>query len=79
MRPDFVKLDISLIHDIDRDPHRQQLTHGLKAFAHAAGALLIAEGVESGAERVELARLGVPFGQGYYFGRPAPASSWGGR
>jgi len=79
MRPDFVKLDISLIHDIDRDPHRQQLTRGLKSFAQAAGALLIAEGVESGAERAELARLGVPFGQGYYFGRPAPASSWGGR
>jgi EAL domain-containing protein (putative c-di-GMP-specific phosphodiesterase class I) len=78
MRPDFVKLDISLIRDIDMDAHRQQLVRGLKAFAHAAGGVLIAEGIESTSEREILARLGVPFGQGYLFGWPAPAGSWGG-
>jgi PAS domain S-box-containing protein len=76
MRPDFVKLDISLIRDLDMDTHRQQLVHGLKAFAHAAGGVLIAEGIESPSERDVLARLGVPFGQGYLFGRPAPAANW---
>jgi PAS domain S-box-containing protein len=76
MRPDFVKLDISLIRDLDMDTHRQQLVHGLKAFAHAAGGVLIAEGIESPSERDVLAKLGVPFGQGYLFGRPAPASVW---
>jgi PAS domain S-box-containing protein len=79
MRPDFVKLDISLIRDLDMDAHRQQLVHGLKAFAHAAGGVLIAEGIESPSERHVLARLGVPFGQGYLFGRPAPATTWGSR
>jgi EAL domain-containing protein (putative c-di-GMP-specific phosphodiesterase class I) len=78
MRPDFVKLDIALIRDIDTDSHRQQLVRGLKAFAHAAGGVLIAEGIESPSERATLAMLGVPFGQGYLFGRPAPAGSWGG-
>jgi EAL domain-containing protein (putative c-di-GMP-specific phosphodiesterase class I) len=76
MRPDFVKLDISLIRDLDMDTHRQQLVHGLKAFAHAAGGVLIAEGIESPSERDVLAKLGVPFGQGYLFGRPAPAATW---
>ncbi|MFN8632093.1 MAG: PAS domain S-box protein, partial [Chloroflexota bacterium] len=55
MRPDFVKLDISLIRDLDMDSHRQQLVHGLKAFAHAAGGVLIAEGIESHSERDALA------------------------
>ena len=77
MRPDFVKLDISIVRDIDLSAHSQQLVQGLKAFAHAAGGVLIAEGIESPAERETLARLGVPFGQGYLFGRPAPAPSWG--
>lgn len=79
MRPDFVKLDLSLIRDIDADAHRQQLVRGLKAFAHAVGGVLVAEGIESKAERDTLARLGVPFGQGYLFGRPANGSSWSGR
>ncbi len=78
LRPDFIKLDLALIRDIDRDAHRQQLVRGLKAFAHAAGGVLIAEGVESIAERGTLIGLGVPFGQGYLFGRPAPAASWNG-
>ena len=62
-RPDFVKLDKGIVRNVDVDTWGQQLIHGLKNFARAAGGALIAEGIESAAERDTLARLGVPFGQ----------------
>lgn len=72
LKPDFVKLDLALVRGIDTDPARQALTVGLCHFAARTGAVLIAEGVESTAEADTLRGLGVPFGQGYLFGRPAP-------
>jgi EAL domain-containing protein (putative c-di-GMP-specific phosphodiesterase class I) len=45
-------------------------------FARQSDCLLVAEGIETEAERLALRLLGVPFGQGFLFGRPAPAESW---
>ena len=73
LRPDYVKLDRSLVHAIGRDPARQALVAGLVHFGARTGATLIAEGVESEAEARALDQLGVPFAQGYHLGRPAPA------
>jgi EAL domain-containing protein (putative c-di-GMP-specific phosphodiesterase class I) len=73
LQPDFVKLDIGLVHNIDTDPARQALAAGLRHYADQTGTTLIAEGVETLAERDALARLGVPLAQGYLFGRPGPA------
>ena len=74
LRPDFVKLDIGLVRDIDADPARQALAAGLRHYAEETGNTLIAEGVETTAECSTLRRLGIPLGQGYLFGRPAPAT-----
>jgi EAL domain-containing protein (putative c-di-GMP-specific phosphodiesterase class I) len=74
LAPDFVKLDISLVRDIDQDPGRQAMVAGLAAFAQRAGCELIAEGVESAAELSELRSLGVTSAQGYLLGRPAPST-----
>lgn len=76
LRPRYVKLDLQLVRGVDGDPARQAMIAGMVFFARDAGCLLIAEGVETPAERDALRRLGVPFGQGYLFGRPAPASHW---
>ena len=73
LAPSHVKLDRALITRIDTDPARQALVAGLVHFAEAIGAVLIAEGVETVAERDALMGLGVRFGQGYLLGRPAPA------
>jgi EAL domain-containing protein (putative c-di-GMP-specific phosphodiesterase class I) len=73
LQPDFVKLDIGLVRNIDTDPARQALAAGLCHYADQTGTTLIAEGVETPAERDALARLGVPLAQGYLFGRPGPA------
>jgi EAL domain-containing protein (putative c-di-GMP-specific phosphodiesterase class I) len=71
VRPQFVKLDRGLIAGIALDPIRQALAAGLLHFAHALGATLIAEGVETEAERLALHALGITTGQGFLFGTPA--------
>ncbi len=74
LAPSHVKLDRALITRIDSDPARQALVTGLVHFAEAIDATLIAEGVETPAERDALLLLGVRYGQGYLLGRPAPAA-----
>jgi len=71
LRPDFVKLDIGLVRGVDADPGRQAIVVAMGHFARASGCLLIAEGVETAAEAATIAALGVDFGQGYWYGRPA--------
>ena len=72
LRPAFVKLDISLVQNIDGDQLRQALVAGLVYFAERSGCHLIAEGVESEEEASALVRLGVELAQGFLFGRPQP-------
>ena len=72
LRPDTIKLDISLVRAVHQDPVRRALARSLVGFAHEIGAALIAEGVETEAERGALDHLGVVYGQGYLWGRPRP-------
>jgi EAL domain-containing protein (putative c-di-GMP-specific phosphodiesterase class I) len=70
LRPQFVKLDLTLVRNIDTDPARQAMVAGMAHFARKAGCELIAEGIETPEELAELVRLGADFGQGYLFGKP---------
>ena len=70
--PDFVKLDIGLVRQIDTDPARQAFVSGMDYFASRTGCALIAEGVETKGERDMLRTLSVPLAQGFLLGRPAP-------
>jgi EAL domain-containing protein (putative c-di-GMP-specific phosphodiesterase class I) len=72
LRPDMVKVDISLTRDIDNDRAKRALTSALISFADEMGMAIIAEGIETLAELETLVSLGVPFGQGYYLAEPAP-------
>ena len=72
LRPDFVKLDIGLVREIDHDDVRQALVAGIVYFAKKSGCRLIAEGIETAGERDQLRALGVDLGQGYLLGRPGP-------
>ncbi len=76
LRPDFLKLDISLVRAIEVDRTRQALVVGLVRFAGELHSQTIAEGVETEQELATLRRLGVRLGQGYLLARPAPASRW---
>jgi EAL domain-containing protein (putative c-di-GMP-specific phosphodiesterase class I) len=71
LRPDKIKLDMSLTRDIHKDNARASLAAALATFARKTDAILIAEGVETEAELAALRELDVPQCQGYLLGRPA--------
>lgn len=72
LAPEFIKLDRALIDGIEADTSLQALAAGLTSFAQRIGATIIAEGIERAPEVEMLAELGVCYGQGYFFARPAP-------
>jgi EAL domain-containing protein (putative c-di-GMP-specific phosphodiesterase class I) len=76
LAPDFVKLDLSLVRDIDTDVARQAMATALVSFAAKSGITVVAEGIETEAELATLISLGVTTGQGYFVGRPAAAAAW---
>ncbi|MFA9444802.1 EAL domain-containing protein [Egicoccus sp. AB-alg6-2] len=71
LRPDLVKLDRSLVQDLDLDPARRVLLRALGEITDGIDAWLLGEGVETLGELDELVSIGVPLGQGYLLGRPA--------
>lgn len=70
-RPDFVKIDIDLIRDIDVDPTRQIIVESVVSLCLKLGIIPIAEGVETAGERESLASMGIDLMQGFLFARPA--------
>lgn len=70
LRPEIIKLDMSLTRDIDKDPHRRALARAMIAYSHDVGSIITAEGVETEAELRTLQSLGVDKAQGFYLGRP---------
>ncbi|GGC00366.1 sensor domain-containing phosphodiesterase [Cellulomonas carbonis] len=72
LRPDLVKIDMSLVHGLDGDPVRRALVSAITGLAEQIGADVVAEGVETTGEREALVGLGVRLGQGYLFQRPTP-------
>lgn len=75
LRPDIVKLCITVTRRLARGPRMLALVRETVATIRAAGAVALAEGVET-AEQARLARAcGCALAQGYYFGRPREASA----
>jgi hypothetical protein len=71
-----VKVDIGLVRGVNADLTRQALIVALLHFARSTDCHVVAEGIETEAERAVLEKLEVEFGQGYLFGRPAEATTW---
>lgn len=70
LRPDFVKIDRSLVRTIENSPTRRALLSTLTHYAHQIGAHVIAEGLETRDELATVIEMGVPYGQGYLLGKP---------
>jgi EAL domain-containing protein (putative c-di-GMP-specific phosphodiesterase class I) len=70
--PDFIKLDRSLVRDIDRSVARQDMIRALNRLCEDLEVESIAEGIETAAEAAVCRGLGCRFGQGFLFGRPEP-------
>jgi EAL domain-containing protein (putative c-di-GMP-specific phosphodiesterase class I) len=71
--PDLVKLDMSLVRGIDSDPARQELVGTMTSACREMGLSIVAEGIETVAERELLVSLGCDLLQGFLFGKPGPA------
>jgi EAL domain-containing protein (putative c-di-GMP-specific phosphodiesterase class I) len=71
LRPDIVKLDISLIQN---HPSRMsgEVMNGVCAYAEQTGATILAEGIEHEGHLLAAQTLGATLAQGWHFGRPAP-------
>jgi EAL domain-containing protein (putative c-di-GMP-specific phosphodiesterase class I)/cellulose synthase/poly-beta-1,6-N-acetylglucosamine synthase-like glycosyltransferase len=71
-RPTFLKLGLESIEGVETETARQAAIRALVGFADQHGCTVIAEGIETAAQRDALVACGVPFGQGFYLGKPVP-------
>ena len=69
---DYLKIDQSFVRNLERDSNDMALCEAIIVMAHKLGLKVIAEGVESLAQRDFLTRAGCDYGQGYLFSRPVP-------
>ena len=70
LQPQVVKIDMSIVRNIDQEPRKQRLVDLLVKFGDATGAQVLGEGVETQAEARTLKECGIHLMQGYLFGRP---------
>lgn len=70
-QPDIVKIDMDLVRGIDAHRPRRAIVRHLLGLCEEMGIHVVAEGVETPAERDCLADLGVRYLQGWLFARPA--------
>jgi len=70
---DTLKIDRSLIADMERSESTRYVIESIIKMAHHLGLSVTAEGVESEPQSQILQNLGCDLGQGYLFGRPVPA------
>lgn len=70
LQVEFVKIDCSLIRDIDQNPTKRALLETLVDFCAKVGSRIICEGIESVEELKVLIDLGCNYGQGYLLARP---------
>ncbi|SNY67801.1 EAL domain-containing protein [Paractinoplanes atraurantiacus] len=72
LRPAFLKLGVDSLEGVEHQTARQAAIRALVEFAEQHGCTVIAEGIETAAQRDALVACGVPFGQGFYLGKPVP-------
>ncbi|HEY9577319.1 MAG TPA: EAL domain-containing protein [Pseudobacillus sp.] len=72
IKPDFIKLDKSLIRFIDMRSDQQNILRLLVDVSERSGSKLVAEGIERPEEIEYLTAAGIHYGQGYAIGKPAP-------
>lgn len=69
--PDIVKFDPTLVRDLDSSPTKRRLVASMTRLCGDLGMQVVAEGIETEAERDVLADIGCDLMQGFLFARPA--------
>ena len=72
LSPRYIKVDLSIIRDIDTNADKQQIVENIVAYAHKRGMKIVAEGLETPEEIRAVLELEVDLLQGFYLGRPEP-------
>lgn len=67
--PDIIKLDRSIVAGVAEDAVLRTLAQSLVSFGHGAGAVVVAEGIETEQDAAVLRSAGVDYAQGWYFAR----------
>jgi EAL domain-containing protein (putative c-di-GMP-specific phosphodiesterase class I) len=70
LEPEVVKLDMTLIRDIEKSETKRKLVASMIDVCHDLGVLVVAEGIETVSERTVLVDLKCDLLQGYFLGRP---------
>jgi hypothetical protein len=73
---DTLKIDRSFVRDLTTDPSDLAITEAIIAMAHKLDINVVAEGIETDAQRERLADAGCDFGQGYLFSPPLPEDAF---
>ncbi|NIK76969.1 EAL domain-containing protein (putative c-di-GMP-specific phosphodiesterase class I) [Paenibacillus castaneae] len=71
LRPDYLKVDRSIIQNIHQDEMKEHILYTLIQLAAKMDISIIAEGIELDAELAKVRELGIEYAQGYLLGRPA--------
>jgi EAL domain-containing protein (putative c-di-GMP-specific phosphodiesterase class I) len=71
---DIVKIDRSFLRDLHGDEHNAAIIRTVVSLGRSLKLDVVAEGVETADQALYLSALGCPFGQGYLFGKAAPAA-----
>jgi len=72
LTPEFIKVDRAFVKGIDQDSARQNMLRAFQTIALDMNARIIGEGLDTLEELRTLGELGIQFGQGWLFGKPAP-------
>lgn len=72
LRPDYLKVGHSLLHNVQSDPIRRNLVGLVAGCSRSINAITIAEAIETEEQRQVCLDLGIELGQGYFFAAPAP-------
>jgi EAL domain-containing protein (putative c-di-GMP-specific phosphodiesterase class I)/CheY-like chemotaxis protein len=74
LKPQYLKIDMSIIRDCDHDDHKRRLIELLCRFGETSSARVIAEGIETTGEAATVSEAGAHMLQGFLLGRPQLAS-----
>ncbi|MEA1989850.1 MAG: EAL domain-containing protein [Pseudomonadota bacterium] len=72
---DYIKVDGSLIRDIDQDDHAAIISSTIISFAQALDIKTVAEFVHSESVQQKVTELGFDYLQGFHLGEPVPSNS----